>query len=63
LRGIKDSKDAAMNNFWIGILAAQKAGAGTKPAGRRHRVLQIVAGIAIGLLIGAGLVIAEMFHG
>jgi hypothetical protein len=52
-----------MNNFWIGILAAQKAGAGTKPAGRRHRVLQVVGGIAISLLIGAGLLIAEMFTG
>jgi hypothetical protein len=52
-----------MNNFWIGILAAQKAGAGTKPAGRRHRVLQVVGGIAISLLIGAGLLIAEIFTG
>jgi hypothetical protein len=52
-----------MNNFWIGILAAQNAGVGTKPAGRRHRLFQIVGGIAVGLAIGAGLLIAEMFNG
>jgi hypothetical protein len=52
-----------MNSLWIGILTAQNAGAGTKPTGRRHRLFQIVGGIAIGLLIGAGLVIAEMFNG
>jgi hypothetical protein len=52
-----------MNSFWISILAAQKAGAETKPAGRRHRIFQIVGGIAVGLLIGVGLLIAEMFNG
>ena len=52
-----------MNNFWIGILAAQNAGVGTEPAGRRHRLFQMVGGVAIGLLIGAGLLITEMFNG
>jgi len=51
-----------MNNFWIGIFAAQKAGAETKPARRRHRLFQIVGGIAFSLLIVAGLIIAETFN-
>jgi hypothetical protein len=45
-----------MNQFWIGIAAAQNA-ALTKSANGRHRVLSIVGGIVIALLIGAGLFI------
>jgi hypothetical protein len=42
-------------SFWMGIAAAQNAAAGTKPAGRGHRVLSIVGGIALALLIAGGL--------
>ena len=42
-------------SFWMGIAAAQNAAAGTKPAGRGHRVLSIVGGIALALLIACGL--------
>ena len=45
-----------MSNFWMALLAAQTADA--KPASRRHRVLSAVGGIALALLIGAGLFIA-----
>ena len=44
-------------SFWMGIAAAQNAAAGTKPAGRGHRVLSIVGGIALALLIAGGLLI------
>jgi hypothetical protein len=44
-----------MDNFWMGIAAAQNAVARTKPANRRHRVLSIVGGIALALLVGVGL--------
>ena len=37
-------------------------GAETKPARRRHRLFQIVGGIAFSLLIVAGLIIAETFN-
>ena len=37
-------------SFWMGIAAAQNAAAGTKPAGRGHRVLSIVGGIALARL-------------
>jgi hypothetical protein len=47
-----------MDKFWMGVAAAQNAAAGTKPAGRRHRVLSIVGGTALALLIGAGLLVA-----
>ena len=47
-----------MSNFWMALLAAQTAAADTKPASRRHRVLSAVGGIALALLIGAGLFIA-----
>ena len=40
------------------LLAAQTVAADTKPADRRHRVLSAVGGIALALLIGAGLFIA-----
>jgi hypothetical protein len=51
-----------MDNFWIGIAAAQNAVAATKPADRRHRVLSIVGGIALALLIGAGLLIVAALN-
>ena len=44
-----------MGNFWMGIAAAQNAAAGAKSAERRHRVLSIIGGIALALLIGAGI--------
>lgn len=47
-----------MNNFWMGLLAAQTAAADTKPADRRHRVLSVLGGLAFALLIGGGLFIA-----
>jgi hypothetical protein len=46
-------------DFWMGIAAAQTAAAAdAKPADRRRRVLSILGGIALTLLIGAGLLIA-----
>jgi divalent metal cation (Fe/Co/Zn/Cd) transporter len=53
----------SMSDFWMSILAAQKAAAGTKPPDRRHRVLSIVGGIALAVLIGAGLFIAAALNG
>ena len=53
---------AGMDNFWMGIAAAQNAVAGTEPANRRHRVLSIVGGIALTLLIGAGLFIVAALN-
>lgn len=50
-----------MSNFWMALLAAQTA-ADTKPADRRHRVLSVLAGIALALLIGAGLFIAAALN-
>jgi hypothetical protein len=47
-----------MNNFWMALLAAQNDAAGTKPTDRRHRVLSVLGGVALALLIGAGLFIA-----
>ena len=52
-----------MSDFWMSILAAQKAAAGTKPANRRHSILTVVGGIALSLLIGAGLFVAMALHG
>jgi hypothetical protein len=52
-----------MSDFWMSILAAQKAATGTKPASRRHNILTAVGGIALGLLIGAGLFVAVALHG
>jgi hypothetical protein len=51
-----------MNNFWMSFITAQNAAAGAKPANSRHRVLQAAAGIALSVLIVAGLVIAEMVN-
>jgi hypothetical protein len=47
-----------MSNFWMALLAAQRTAGDTKPADRRHRILSIVGGIALALLIGAGLFVA-----
>ena len=44
-----------MGDFWMGIASAQNAVAGTKRA--NHRILSIVGGLAIAVLIGAGLFI------
>ena len=46
-----------MGGFWMGVLAAQRAASGTKAADRRHHVLSMVGGIALALVIGAGLFI------
>jgi hypothetical protein len=51
-----------MDNFWMGIAAAQNAVAGTKPANRRHRVLSIVGGIALALLVGVGLFVVAALN-
>jgi len=51
-----------MGDFWTGLVAAQTAVAGTKPADRRHRVLSIVGGIALALLIGAGLFVVAALN-
>ena len=45
------------SGFWMGVLAAQRAASGTKAADRRHHVLSMVGGIALALVIGAGLFI------
>ena len=47
-----------MNNFWMGLLAAQAADDDAKPVHRRQRVLSVLGGIALALLIGGGLFIA-----
>jgi hypothetical protein len=47
-----------MSNFWMALLAAQTAAADTKSASRRQQILSVVCGIALALLIGAGLFIA-----
>jgi hypothetical protein len=52
-----------MNDFWMGLAAAQSAAPGTKPADRRHRVLSIVGGIALTLLIGCGLLVVAALSG
>ena len=54
-----------MDKFLMGVAAAQNANAvaEAKPARRRHPVLSIIGGIAIALLIGAGmLVVAALNH-
>jgi len=47
-----------MNNFWMALLAAQTDAADSKPANRRRRAFSMLAGLALALLIGAGLFIA-----
>ena len=51
-----------MSNLWMGIVAAQHAVARTKSANRRHHVLSIIGGIALALLIGAGLFIVAALY-
>jgi hypothetical protein len=51
-----------MGNFWMGIAAAHHAVAEGKSADRRHRVLSIVGGVALALLIGAGLFIVAALN-
>jgi hypothetical protein len=53
-----------MDKFWIGVAAAQNANAvaGAKPAKRRHPVLSIIGGIAIALLIGAGMFVVAALN-
>jgi hypothetical protein len=51
-----------MDNFWIGVAAAQNAAAGAKPPDSRHRVLSIVGGITLAVLIGAGLFIVAALN-
>jgi hypothetical protein len=47
-----------MNNIWMALLAAQADAADSKPADRRRRAFSMLAGLALALLIGAGLFIA-----
>ncbi len=46
-----------MSNFWIALLAAQTDAADPKPADRPRRVLSVLGGVAVAVLIGAGLFI------
>jgi hypothetical protein len=46
-----------MNNFWM-LLAAQTDTDDSKPADRRRRAFSMLAGLALALLVGAGLFIA-----
>ena len=55
---------ADMDSFWRGIAAAtQNAVVEAKPALRRHRFPPIVGGIALALVIGAGLFIVAALTG
>jgi hypothetical protein len=57
-RGLVSAEEVWLGGaFWMGILAAQRAASGTKAADRRHHVLSMVGGIALALVIGAGLFI------
>jgi hypothetical protein len=47
-----------MINFWMALWAAKTSTADTKSASRRQQILSVVCGIALALLIGAGLFIA-----
>jgi hypothetical protein len=49
-----------MDNFWMGIAAANAA-AKVKPGTAAHRILSILAGVALALVIGAGLFIVAAF--
>ena len=54
-----------MDKFWMGVAAAQNANAvaEAKSAQRRHPALSVIGGIAIALLVGAGmLVVAALNH-
>jgi len=50
-----------MSNFWMALLAAPTSAADAKPASRRRQILSALGGIALALLIGAGLFIAAAF--
>jgi hypothetical protein len=52
-----------MGDFWFGIASVQNAVSETKPADGRHRALSIAGGIAIAVLIGAGLFIVAAING
>jgi len=43
--------------FWLGIGAAQKGGAGSKPIDRRNRALSLAVGTLLALLIAVGMFI------
>jgi len=51
-----------MDKFWMGMAASQHAVARAKSTDRRHRVLSVVGGIALALLIGAGLFIVAALN-
>jgi hypothetical protein len=53
-----------MDKFLMGVAAAQNANAvaGEKSAKRRHPVLSIIGGIAIALLIGAGMLVVAALN-
>ena len=55
-----------MDKFLMGVAAAQNANAnavaGAKSAKRRHPVLSIIGGIAIALLIGAGMLVVAALN-
>ena len=49
-----------MSSFWLALLAAQTDAADVKPADRWRRVLSVLCGVALALLIGAGLFLAAV---
>jgi hypothetical protein len=55
-----------MDKFLMGVAAAQNANAnavaGAKSAKRRHPVLSIIGGIAITLLVGAGMLVVAALN-
>ena len=53
-----------MDKFWIGVAAAQNANvdAAAKSAKRLHLVLPIVGGIAIALLVVAGMFVVAALN-
>jgi hypothetical protein len=53
-----------MDKFWMGVAAAQNANAvgEAKPAKRRHPVFSIIGGIAIALLMGAGMLVVAALN-
>jgi len=52
-----------MSDLWISVLAAQKTVARTRPADGGRRMRSIIGGIALALLIGAGLFVAAALYG
>jgi len=59
----KAGKGARMSDLWISVLAAQKTVARTRPADGGRRMRSIIGGIALALLIGAGLFVAAALYG